>query len=244
MSDRLVLGLCVGGVVIIAGSCLLRTLPRYTSPSALKPVSAVQTFSAVQQGEQARVIFGIRNVGAAPVTVTSIIPECGCTVPSRDLIGRSLAAGETVECEVVIRTDELVGHIEKKIVVKTHNEAAPPLTLFVVGYVAPVASITPSVLYFTMGLPQEFVEKSVVVQIPANAPPTDVAISDVPDWILADFAYSEGIWDEQDGIYSRPVIVRPKLSLETGIHDGYVTIRHGERNLSLRVVAVVSAKRD
>lgn len=89
-------------------------------------VSPVKDFGQVSQGQQISHDFEIRNEGTAPLELTRVHPDCGCTVAQFD---RIIPPGGTGKVHADIDTAVLAGPVSRRITVYTNDPAHPRLEL-------------------------------------------------------------------------------------------------------------------
>ena len=137
--------------------------------------SAQQIFVTAKPGDKEAVaVFPFQNDGAAPVTITQIQPNCGCT--TADLAKRTYAPGEAGEIKAVFTFGDRLGLQEKHILVTTDEPSAPPVSLVLRVNVPELITCTPRLLVWPKGA--EPGELSAVITI---ADPQRIAAIEVGD---------------------------------------------------------------
>ena len=89
-------------------------------------------FGSIDEGVQAEHTFAFTNTGDAPLTVADVQTSCGCTAPS--YTSEPVAPGEAGEVTVVFDSDGRPGPFQKRITVRTTEEA---VGLQITGTVVP-----------------------------------------------------------------------------------------------------------
>ncbi|MFQ5568166.1 MAG: DUF1573 domain-containing protein [Rhodothermales bacterium] len=119
---------CLSWLVMFA---LLPALPA-GAQGKLVIENTAHDFGTIEEGHEARHDFIFRNDGDAPLRLTSVQPNCGCTTPSwtRDPV----PPGETGSITVVFDSRNRPGTFVKSVRVTTDGEPAQ-VKLFIEGFV-------------------------------------------------------------------------------------------------------------
>lgn len=99
----------------------------------------------VPVGEEIEATFEIRNDGTAPLEITRVQPDCGCTVVDYD---GTIAPGEVGKIRAAVDTIDIVGETTKVITVHTNDSASPRLRLMVKSTVKPFLGLDPGYARF------------------------------------------------------------------------------------------------
>lgn len=108
-------------------------------PSATVPVP-VHDFGKVQKGEELSYDFEIRNKGNAPLEISRVSPDCGCTVAQYDQV---IAPGESGHVHAAVDTTTLDGPTSRRIAVYTNDPNNPVLNLTFKVTVTPSLRVIP-----------------------------------------------------------------------------------------------------
>lgn len=113
-------------------------------PSATVPVP-VHDFGKVSKGKVLSYDFEIRNKGEAPLEITRVSPDCGCTVAQYDQV---IAPGESGEVHAEVDTATLSGPTSRHITVFTNDPKNPALQLTFKVEVIASLNVTPGYARF------------------------------------------------------------------------------------------------
>lgn len=91
--------------------------------------------------EPAELNFRFRNEGSGPLTITRVVPSCGCTVP--ELEKTVYAPNETGTIKVMFDPTGRQGHVSRNIQVMTDSTATPTQFIDVKALVKPVVLAMP-----------------------------------------------------------------------------------------------------
>jgi hypothetical protein len=70
--------------------------------------------------------FVVRNFGSEDLTISQIVPSCGCTVVD-PTFQRVIKAGASGTFRLRLRTPGVAGHVVKSVVVKSNDPSKPSL---------------------------------------------------------------------------------------------------------------------
>ncbi|MBI5190404.1 MAG: DUF1573 domain-containing protein [Nitrospirae bacterium] len=101
----------------------------------IEALPAMFDFGEVDEGENPKATFTIRNMGDAELVIYDTKPSCGCTL-SR-LSASQLAPGETATIVAEYRSWNSSGKINKFIEVRSNDASRPLLYLDITGTVRP-----------------------------------------------------------------------------------------------------------
>jgi hypothetical protein len=129
MKVRLVVtfGLVLVGAAVLSQIGSMWRPSRDAGPSGLA-FDAVSANLGVVKDRYAPVRFRFTNQSSVPLTISRVVPECGCTSfvlsPSE-----TLAPGQTGTLDVRVDTDSMRGEVSKRVVMHLADPRQPPLTL-------------------------------------------------------------------------------------------------------------------
>ncbi|HKB56678.1 MAG TPA: DUF1573 domain-containing protein [Lacunisphaera sp.] len=109
--------------------------------------------------KQASGVFHFTNAGSATITITSVVPSCGCT--TAELARRTYAPGETGEIKATITMGDMMGVQEKTITVTTDEAAGKPVPLILRVTIPELFTCTPQTLLWRIG--DKLEEKSALI---------------------------------------------------------------------------------
>lgn len=89
---------------------------------AIKFESTEHDFGKILQGEQVSYTFKFKNVGNAPLIISSIEKTCGCTTP--DYSNKPIKPGENGKITITYDSKGHKGFQNKRLVVKTNTNPA------------------------------------------------------------------------------------------------------------------------
>jgi Protein of unknown function (DUF1573) len=98
-------------------------------------------FGKLPQGPTAATEFTITNISKEPITIETVQPSCGCTVP--DWTKGPIEPGANATIKAVYNTANRPGAFNKTLTIKTNRGQKP---VFITGEVetAPVGSVPPA----------------------------------------------------------------------------------------------------
>lgn len=111
-----------------------------TVPKAVFPETQYN-FAPLYEGEEIKHDFIIQNQGKAPLVITNVRPDCGCSVASNP--GRIPAGGHAAITVAVHTTNRGGGMLRKGFTVFTNDHTNATVRLKVIGEVKSFLSISP-----------------------------------------------------------------------------------------------------
>lgn len=113
------------------------------------------------QGERPSCEFTFRNRGDAPLEITGVEPECGCTtaLPA----ARRVAPGAAGSLRVVFDSSNFVGDVEKRVVVRSNDPEAGEQAVTVTAHVEAEVEFEPREVVFDAPEPGRAVAETVVL---------------------------------------------------------------------------------
>ncbi len=137
---NILLTLCVVVIVVFPVCALAEMHPK------MKLASSVHKFGSVLQGTRVQYSFVVRNEGDAPLEISRVQPECGCTaaVPEENPV----APGESTRITATFDTTGFNGYKVKAVRIYTNDPQQPTALLTFQGTVAAEVSVDPPRLYF------------------------------------------------------------------------------------------------
>jgi len=96
--------------------------------------------------KEVRAQYHFRNASNAPITITSVTTDCGCTTAEPGK--KSYGPAEAGDIDVVFSLGERTGVIERMITVKTDEPDAPPVELRLRVDIKALFSIEPPVVWW------------------------------------------------------------------------------------------------
>lgn len=96
--------------------------------------SSVIDFGNVQEGTKPIRTFKFTNTGTAPLVISSIKGQCGCTTIADSWPKEAIAPGASGEFQVSYDTQARVGQFDKKIII-TSNATVPVMEVRIKGNV-------------------------------------------------------------------------------------------------------------
>ena len=94
--------------------------PDYKGKANIEFPDTLHDFGILEEGEVAEYTFKYKNTGTAPLKITNIITDCGCTVPKYDK--KPVLPGENAKIKVTFDSRGFRNNIYKTITVKTNAE--------------------------------------------------------------------------------------------------------------------------
>ncbi len=92
----------------------------YKGKANIEFPDTLHDFGILEEGEVAEYTFKYKNTGTAPLKITNIITDCGCTVPKYDK--KPVLPGENAKIKVTFDSRGFRNNIYKTITVKTNAE--------------------------------------------------------------------------------------------------------------------------
>lgn len=242
------------GVVGLASPAFAQLVPQETAQPASP---AVDTGVVVGQGtivferdtentgsildtEMGHVEFMFRNIGAGPLTITSIKPSCGCTVP--ELSKTVYAPNETGVIKIEFDPKGKQGNLARTIQVFTDSTATPSETITVRAHVKPVIVLEPlSVVNFvTLEKGQGGVQE---IKVRGRFPEFQVTRASTDDPLNFDVEVVPGVTPvEFDGeqVYEQILRVTVKQDAKPGQRRCEISIRTNEERKSIFSMSAVA----
>lgn len=103
--------------------------------------------------------FGFKNTGSTAVTITGIVPSCGCV--ATELGKRVYAPGETGVLKATLAIESQAGSQAESVAVFTDDAPRTPVYLRLQAEIRPLVGLSPAMLAWRMG--EEPREQPVVV---------------------------------------------------------------------------------
>ena len=97
--------------------------------------ATVVDFGNVVEGSAPVRTFKFTNTGSAPLIISSIKGQCGCTTIADSWPKGPIAPGASGEFQVKYDTNSRVGQFDKKIIITSNDEAAPVQEVHIKGNV-------------------------------------------------------------------------------------------------------------
>jgi len=134
-------------LVVLAAAAVIAVLTRNGQPSLSKSRGTVHSpgdtasisfseyehnFGTVKAGEKVACVFKFRNIGTAPLVISSAATSCGCTVSKYDT--KPVEPGESGTVEVVFDSEGHNGRQSKSITIRS-NATRPVVLLRITGEV-------------------------------------------------------------------------------------------------------------
>jgi hypothetical protein len=88
-------------------------------------------FGSAERGTTVEHTFALRNVGDAPLTITSVRPSCGCTVA--ELASNTIQPNEQSELKLSLSLADREGPQHKTVLIQSNDPRQPALQLAMVG---------------------------------------------------------------------------------------------------------------
>ena len=129
----------------------------------LKWDKPVQSFQRTPADGEIEVRFTFRNAGAAPVTIKTLRPSCGCT--TAHLEKKTFAPGEAGEVVAHFAFGDRKGPHRKTVEVRTDDAPTEPLLLDLRVNIHDPLTIAPALVFWKRGEPGE----AKTVQLTADA---------------------------------------------------------------------------
>lgn len=188
--------------------------------------------------EPAKVEFQFRNIGSGPLTITSIKPSCGCTVPQMD---KSVyEPNETGTIKVQFDPKGRQGAVARTIQVFTDSKDTPNTTINVRSFVRPVVLTVPGdVLNFEAVQKGESTARE--VRVFGRFPEFEVQRASTSDPMMYDVEVSsvgEVQWAGET-LYEHVIRVTLKPGAKPGQHNTSLSIRTNEERKPIFSVPTV-----
>lgn len=188
--------------------------------------------------EMGHVEFHFRNIGGGPLTITSVKPSCGCTVP--ELQQTVFAPDETGTIKVVFDPKGKKGNLARNITVFTDSLSTPSTTIVVGSHVKPVVVVEPQgVVNFAMlDKGQGGVQD---IRVLGRFPEFEVTRASTDDPMNFDIEVIPGSPVEYEGetLYEQTVRVHLKDTAKPGQLRASVSIRTNEERRPIFSVSAV-----
>lgn len=156
-SSGLILGCMLPGLVFWATASILVPPAESSRQAALDGNCSTEGFASgrpvisvfekefdlgkVDEGQEFRHSFKIRNEGDKPLIIKTAFSTCGCTVPT--IKRREIPPGEEGDLEVLLDTAMKQGHVSKPIEIRSNDPVTPVTTIYIKANVrSPHADLT------------------------------------------------------------------------------------------------------
>ncbi len=94
----------------------------YKGHAIIEFTDTIYDFGTLTEGEIAEYTFKYKNTGTAPLKITNITTDCGCTVPEYDK--KPVLPGEKAKIKVTFDSQGFRNNIYKTITVKTNAKTS------------------------------------------------------------------------------------------------------------------------
>lgn len=142
---RLLVGVTIAAAAAAAGAQGAQEAQEKESAPRATVVQSLVDVGEVPVGEEIEAVFEIRNDGTAPLEITRVQPDCGCTVAEYD---ETIAPGQVGTIQATVETIDIVGPNTKVITAFTNDSISPRLRLTVESDVKPFLGLDPGYARF------------------------------------------------------------------------------------------------
>lgn len=164
---------------LVASSEAQETAPRATVDQPVFDAGQVPV------GEEIEAVWEIRNEGTAPLEITQVNPDCGCTVAEYD---ESIGPGGTGKIRATVDTIDIVGPNKKTITVHTNDPGASHLRLTVESTVKPFLGLDPGYVRFRSFVQHDRPQTSAQLLMAPDFEDLEIVAVETPHpWIDAEY---------------------------------------------------------
>lgn len=103
-------------------------------------------FGTIIQGTRVDHVFGLRNVGDAPLQIRQVKPSCGCTAAT--VSSTTILPGKKGEIKASFDSRNFYGSVNKGIVVESNDAKSPAYSLSLSGTIVEEVEVTPKQINF------------------------------------------------------------------------------------------------
>lgn len=134
-SGRLI-WVCSVLLLIVVGRNAWQAHSHYERMRAVRCDEPIFNFGRATPGDEIDHTFLVINAGRAPLEISSVQADCGCTTVAESLEGKSILPQQTVEVPVKLKLAETdTGEIERKLLLAFAGEPRIRVTLRLKGSV-------------------------------------------------------------------------------------------------------------
>lgn len=132
---------------IVVGLLIVMSLtPAFGAGPSIRFGAIVKDAGRVLQGTPVQQVFTFTNEGEGTLEITGVEHTCGCE--SSILSAKKIAPGKSGRIEIRVKTENLSGAVEKRVLLRTNDADNATVVLAVRMEVAPEIELSESMIFF------------------------------------------------------------------------------------------------